>query len=65
MSAIYSSTLLGSQANLLQTAPSRAIFRPNSRNALLSRRRLVCKAEEKAPEAPTEAGQVMKLFSPI
>ncbi|KAG7675093.1 putative Protein RESISTANCE TO PHYTOPHTHORA 1, chloroplastic [Nannochloris sp. 'desiccata'] len=55
MSAIYSSALLGSQVNLIQTAPCRASFRPNSKSVLCSRRKLVCKAEESAPEAPTEA----------
>lgn len=63
MSAIYSSALLGSQVNLIQTAPCRASFRPNSKSVLCSRRKLVCKAEESAPEAPTEAGQFTKHFS--
>ncbi len=62
MSAIYSSALAGSQTNLIQTAPCRATFKTASRSVLCSRRRLVCKAEEKSPEAPTEAGWFTKII---
>ena len=62
MSCIQASALRGSQIGLLHATQNRSAFCSSYKPTLRSRRNLLCRAEEKAPDAVAEAGTAFCIF---